>query len=651
MIKNSLYLLLIFVLAACGSDEPGESNFTLVQAYVGTTELSQNSITENLPTDRSISLSFSSAVDANSLNDGISLTLGGNSINLDFTLTSENKTVIIYPGGGLQNSSTYLLNISTALKSTNGGSAVPAEISFKTIAGDLALSYLQIGSKEVVVGEKILNAYLDLDMIMTFTVPVEANALKAAVSITGTAAPNLEISSDDNLTFNVSTASELKPLTKYTLKIKNTLLGNEGETFEGFEKEFYTQIDSTYKFPEISDEALLTKVQEQTFKYFWDFAHPVSGLARERNTSGDLVTTGGSGFGVMTILVGIERGFITRQEGVDRLEQIVDFLQEADRFHGVWPHWMNGETGAVIPFSTKDDGGDLVETAFMIQGLLTVREYLNESNAQEKAIIENITTLWEEVEWDWYTQGEEVLYWHWSPNYAWEMNHQIKGWNEGLIVYVLAASSPTHSISASVYFSGWASSGGMENGNSYYGYNLPLGYEKGGPLFFAHYSFLGLDPRNLEDGYANYWTQNVNHTMINRAYCIQNPQGNLGYGEGMWGLTASDNYEGYSAHSPTNDKGVITPTAALSSMPYSPDESMEALKSFYYLLGDKLWGDYGFYDAYSLNKSWYASSYLAIDQGPIIIMIENHRTGLLWDTFMQNEEITSGLDKLNFTSY
>jgi len=333
---------------------------------------------------------------------------------------------------------------------------------------------------------------------------------------------------------------------------------------------------------------------------------------------------------------------------VSRLNTIVNFLESADRFHGAWSHWLNGSNGAVVPFSANDNGGDLVETSFLIQGLLTLRQYLDTSSPEEQDLIERINDLWESVEWNWYTQGQDVLYWHWSPDKGWIMNHQIKGYNECLITYVLAASSPTHGIEPSVYHKGWASNGGMANGKTYYNYQLPLGSDLGGPLFFSHYSFLGLDPRNLSDTYANYWDQNVNHTLINRAYAIENPESFVGYSEAIWGLTASDNRNGYSAHSPTNDLGVITPTAAISSLPYTPDESMQALRFFYYSLGDRLWGDYGFYDAFNLTEGWTANSYLAIDQGPIIIMIENYRSSLLWELFMSAPEVQEGLDKLGF---
>jgi hypothetical protein len=375
---------------------------------------------------------------------------------------------------------------------------------------------------------------------------------------------------------------------------------------------------------------------------------------RERYGSGDVVTSGGSGFGLMALLVGIERNFITREEGFERLNTIVSFLinPETDRFHGVFSHWLNGSTGKVIPFSTYDNGGDLVETAFLFQGLLTVKEYFKNGSQPEQAMCDSIQKMWEEVEWSWYQKdNEDVLYWHWSPNNGWTMNHQIRGWNEALIIYVLAAASPTFPITKEVYDNGWAHNGDypMVNNKSFYGIQLPLGFDYGGPLFFSHYSFLGLDPRNLSDQYANYWDQNVAHTQINREYCIANPKGYQGYSADCWGLTASDIQDGYTASSPTNDRGVITPTAALSSFPYTPDESMQALKFFYYTLGDKIWGEYGFNDSFNLTTPWFASSYLAIDQGPIICMIENHRTGFLWDTFMVNEDVINGLNLLEFT--
>jgi hypothetical protein len=405
----------------------------------------------------------------------------------------------------------------------------------------------------------------------------------------------------------------------------------------------------------LSDSALLDLVQKQTFRYFWDFAHPVSGMSRERSNKSfgygdEVVTSGGTGFGIMSVIVATERKWIKRDTAAKFLLKMVKFLLKADSYHGVFPHWLNGAKGKTIPFSRKDDGADLVETSYLFQGLLCVRQYFNSNNPTERELRSRIGWLWNEVEWNWFTKGEEVLYWHWSPNNGWAMNFPVRGFNECLIMYVLAASCPNekYSVPSSVYHSGWAQSDFFKNGKEFYGSKLPLGFDFGGPLFFSHYSFLGLNPKGLKDRYADYWEQNKNHTLINREHCIRNPNKFKGYSAHCWGLTASDTYNGYAAHSPTEDLGTISPTAALSAFPYTPQYSMQALKHFYYNLGDKIWSEYGFIDAFNETKDWYAQSHLAIDQGPIIIMIENYRSGLLWNLFMSCEEVNRGLKKLDF---
>jgi hypothetical protein len=444
----------------------------------------------------------------------------------------------------------------------------------------------------------------------------------------------------------------LQAITPYTLSVSTSLKSSSDRGLQTpVTVQMVTTIDTANKFPVISDDALLDLVQKQTFKYFWDFGHPVSGMARERNSSGDIVTTGGTGFGIMAIVAAVNRQFITHADGLARLQKIVAFLKTAQTFHGAFPHWMNGATGVVVPFSQQDDGADLVETAYLMQGLLTARQYFNDTGAAETTLRNDINSLWNAVEWDWFRQnGQNTLYWHWSPNYAWSSNMQVNGWDEALITYVLAASSTTHSVPKAVYDNGWALNGAIKNGNTYLGVQLPLGPAEGGPLFFAHYSFLGIDPNGLSDAYASYDLQNKAHAMINYDYCVANPQGNSGYSADCWGLTASDIEGGYTASSPTNDVGVIAPTAAIASLPYTPTQSMAALRFFYYKLGDKLWGEYGFYDSFDLNDAWFANSTLAIDQGPIIDMIENYRSGLLWNLFMSCPEVKSGMKSLGFQS-
>ena len=414
----------------------------------------------------------------------------------------------------------------------------------------------------------------------------------------------------------------------------------------------------------ITDDSLLTLVEFRTFQYFWEGAEPLSGMARERiHVDGNypekdfnIITTGGSGFGTMAILAGIYRGFITREEGFARLQKIVQFLRKADRFHGAWPHWIDGETGRVKPFSPKDNGADIVETAYLIQGLLTARQYLMDGNDYEKELAAEIDKLWNEVEWSWFTRGgEDVIYWHWSPDFGWEMNFPVEGYNECLILYVLAVSSPTYPVDPGAYHKGWARDGKIVSNNTKYGMPLILKHnyaeEYGGPLFWSHYSYLGLDPRGLSDKYADYWKLNVNHSLINYQWCVENPRNYKGYSENCWGLTASYSIKGYAAHAPgeKNDLGVISPTAAVSSIPYIPEQSMKAIKHFYFDLGDRIWGKYGFYDAFSEQDNWYPQKYLAIDQGPPVVMIENYRTGLLWNLFMSSPEIRNGLKILGFT--
>jgi hypothetical protein len=492
---------------------------------------------------------------------------------------------------------------------------------------------------------------------LVFNNAVDRQTVATNISLTenvaaGAAPVNFTYEKNDSVIV-IAPQLPLKYLTRYFLRAATGLQSvQKGSLGTAINIEFITSIDSSDKFPLLTDNQLLDTIQRRTFRYFWEFGHPVSGMARERNSSGDLVTTGGTGFGIMSIIAAVNRNFITRIEGRDRILKIASFLlNNCTRYHGAFAHWVNGASGATIPFSNNDNGADLVETSFLINGLLTARQYFNTANAVETELRTKINSIWNGVEWNWFRQNNQnVLYWHWSPTLNWIINQQIRGWNEGLIVYLLASSSLTDSIPKIVYDNGWANNGAIRNNNTYYGYQLPLGPSNGGPLFFAHYSFMGVNPNGLSDAYANYQVQTKNHTLINYEYCKANPRNYFGYSDACWGLTASDTYDGYAAHEPNNDRSVISPTAALSSFPYTPTESMRALKFFYYKLGDKLWGQYGFVDAFSLQRLWFANSFLAIDQGPIIVMIENYRSGLLWNLFTSCPEVKNGMRRLGFTA-
>ena len=414
----------------------------------------------------------------------------------------------------------------------------------------------------------------------------------------------------------------------------------------------YAGISGCKAQPE-SDEAVLDRIEQATIKYFTEFAEPNTGMARERNDDvhGNIVTSGGTGFGMMAIIAGAERGYYPREEWEQRLEKIISSLERMERFHGAWAHWYDGDSGEAYPFSKYDDGGDLVETAFLTAGILTTRQWTRSESLKSRC-----DTLWHGIEWNWYTQATDSLYWHWSKNYDFKMNHRIRGFDETLITYILAASSPTHPITRECYEASYKTSPYYYNGNEYYGIPLTIGMPYGGPLFFTHYSFLGLDPRGLSDGLTDYYERGRAHSLIHYNYAIDNPKNHKGYGPDLWGFTSSDDpIVGYCSHHPgtPDENGTVSPTAAISSIVYTPKESMDCMWHMYYDLGDKLFGPMGFYDAYnpSLEEDkQVVHSYLAIDQGPIAVMIENYRSGLLWKLFMSAPEIAVGLKELGLTT-
>ena len=422
---------------------------------------------------------------------------------------------------------------------------------------------------------------------------------------------------------------------------------------------------------EFSDGELLTMLEEACFRYYWEGADPHSGMTRE-NIPGDdrVVATGASGMGIAALIVGVDRGFIPRALGLERVSRIVDFLEHAERYHGAWSHFMDGSTGKTMPvFGMFDNGGDLVETSFLMEGLLAARQYFRGNSAAARDLYRRISELWETVEWDWYRGPEtgDFLYWHWSAEWGWQIQHRLTGFNEVMITYLLAMSSPTHGVPADLYYSGWASqseralhyragwSGSVDgdhyaNGHTYYGIKLDVGVGTGGPLFFTHYSYFGFDPHSLHDRFTStYFENNRNLALINRAYCIDNPKHFSGYGANAWGLTASDGPEGYLPHAPdkNNDDGTLTPTGALASFPYTPEASMAALKHYYRDLGAELWDIDGPRDAYNPEHNWVSPIYMGLNQAPIVVMVENYRTGLVWKNFMANPEIGGMLHKLD----
>jgi len=653
---KNLTLLLGLILAAsmafvsCKKDNGSNAGvMQLASISVGTTALDLQQSNTGVVIDQPITVKFNNILDTASVRGNALLKRNNTSLVPVKYSFLNNTTAVITPLSQLENDMDYIFTLSPGINGAAGESFPGITVMFKTVVGKLTLKSISLNGINFMTPNVPKNIdYNSINLNISFSHPLNPANYKSYFTSSPNPGLNLSLSADSTVV-TITNNNALKDYTHYYFFVSPSLKSNAGYSFAGFNNTFYTKLDSSLKFPLISDDALLTLIQQQTFKYFYNFAHPASGMTRERNSSGDIVTTGGSGFGMMALIVGMERNFITRSQGTTQLGKMLNFLETCDRYHGAWPHWLNGNTGKTVPFSPNDNGADLVETSFMVQGLLTMRQYLNPLDIAESALITRINTLCNAVEYDWFTRGQNVLYWHWSPNNGWAINMKLQGYNETLITYVVAASSTTHTIPAAAYTLGYTRNGQIANGSSYFGIQLPLGEAYGGPLFFTHYSYLGLDPRNLQDALANYWTQNVNHSLINNAWCVQNPNHYVGYSSASWGLTASDNKNGYSAHSPNNDLGVISPTAAVSALPYTPVQSMQAIRHFYYILGDKLWGDYGFYDAFDVTHDWWADSYLAIDQGPQIIMIENYRTGKLWDLFMSCPEVDAGLTKLGFS--
>jgi hypothetical protein len=483
-----------------------------------------------------------------------------------------------------------------------------------------------------------------------------ANAALAWNSSSGSMPLSITYVNGDSVMI-IQPSAPLNFLTQYTVAISDQLKSVNGAALSSsLSLSIRTGIDPSNKFPPISENALLDTVQRRTFKYFWEYGHPVSGMARDKTNTSELddCSVGGTGFGILCVPVAINRNFITRADGLARMQKIVDFLKvKAKKFHGAFPHRINGATGSVIEWSPKDDGADLVETSFLMMGLLTARQYFNGANVGETNLRTEINTLYNNVEWTWFQRGgQNALYWLWSPTHNWDITFMIRGWNETLITYIMAAASTTNTISKQVYDNGFANNGGFKSGQPFYGLTLPLGSDFGGPLFLSQYSFLCINPTGLSDTYANYALQTKNHTLINRAYCIENPKNYFGYSDSCWGLSASSTHTGYTAASPSNDVGVITPTAALSSFAFTPNESMAALKYFYYRLGNYLWKDYGFVDAFNLTRNpvWVGPQELVYNQLPIMISIENYRSGLIWDLFVSCPEVKAGMRKLGFAA-
>lgn len=473
---------------------------------------------------------------------------------------------------------------------------------------------------------------------LTWVYPVDGLSYRIYASFDG--GQTFELRTETTENYYLDFVSETGKNSTIIYRIASVLQGQESDFTE-----------ASADIHDFTDDELLDMVQYYSFRYFWEGAHQATGMALERSNGNDrTVASGATGMGLMAMIIAHEREYKPQSEIKDRILMILGFLKNCERHHGAWSHWYHADTYETQPFTPDDDGGDIVETSFVAQALIALKNYFTGSDEKSIQIREKSDLLFKEIDWNWYQQeGQNVLYWHWSPTVGFQKNMKVTGWNECLVTYLMAASSPTHGISEEVYEQGWARDGNMVNSRTFYNYPVSLSPDWGGPLFWIHYSHLGINPKGLKDQYADYWQEHVNTARIQYAYAVDNPGNFESYGSKCWGLTASDDPSGYTAHQPvSNDNGTISPTAALASMPYTPEESMRALKYFYRERGQNLFGKYGPYDAFNDEENWVQEAYIGIDQAPIVVMIENHRTGLLWNMVMQDEYVQAGLAQLGF---
>jgi len=407
---------------------------------------------------------------------------------------------------------------------------------------------------------------------------------------------------------------------------------------EHFEQQNENSYDPAY-IKNVMDEQ-----EQKVVNLFFQGAEPNSGMAYNDPSRKSVMATGATGFGIMTLIAGVERGWISREDAANHIVKIVRFLKKAERYEGAWAHWYNVK-GEIVPFGNQNDAGEIIETTFMMGGLLTACEYFNGSSEAEKEIRTTTNEFWNTINWSHFVKDGK-FYWIWHRDTG-KYELPISGWNETLLAYILAMAAPAgHDVPVSVYKSCWQGSKNFYHaGREYYGYPLPLGGNYGEALFLAHYSMFGMDPRKMEDSYCFYWQQNQNHTMINRHYCINEAPEEYAYDANNWGLTACagcGSHPDYVARQPQNDDGVISPAAALGSFPYTPFYSTQVmlnLKSKYPAIN----GKYGFYASYCPAEKATAKNYLSMEQAPIAIMMENYRSGLLWSLLMKNEHVQRGL--------
>lgn len=403
-----------------------------------------------------------------------------------------------------------------------------------------------------------------------------------------------------------------------------------------------------------SDDEFLDYVQQTSFDYFWYLANPTNGMVADRSTPTSPCSIAAVGFGLTCIGIGIDHGWISRTQGVARvLTTLNTFLNGPQGtnasgtigYKGWFYHFLDMNTALRSPASELSS----IDTALLLAGILHAKQYFDGTNTDEISIRTKADAIFNRVDWNWMAQGTNVISMGWFPSGSFIANNWI-GYNEGMILYILGLGAATNPLPASAW-SRWTS-----------GYAWATNYGQAfvtfPPLFGHQYSHCWIDFRHNADAYMNsknstYFQNSRRATLAQRSYCIANPLNRVGYSSNVWGLTACDGPSGYGTHGAPpaeNDDGTIAPTAAGGSMAFAPEYALPALRHFYTQFRFRIWTAYGFRDAFNLGAQWYASDTLGIDQGPIVVMIENYRTQRVWRRFMQNEEVQRGLQRAGFVA-
>jgi hypothetical protein len=437
---------------------------------------------------------------------------------------------------------------------------------------------------------------------------------------------------------------------QYFYRVRNVRLSKAGQVVDSGD---WSDVVSAVSLP-FERNGFVSEVQEAAVRFYFEEAHPVSGLSQEGAPGwGDTSAVGSTGMGMANIIVGVHRGFVTREQGVALALKMLRFLdQKTETQAGAFAHWMDGTTGAARKFGSNGTAADLVETSFLIQGAILLREYFNGSSAEEREIGAIATRLAAEVQWPQFMVDQPtgpVMMWHWDSVVG-PGELPIRGFHEGMMPYILGIGSQTYPIPAKSFYTGWYHpQHQLGTTRTDFGIEHGLGRGIGWPLFFAHYSHIGFDPRVIRYKGKTYFEHFVDATKVHEAYARSRASEFKGY-DTVWGLAASTSPDGYKAHRPgKDDSGTIATTAALSSMPYLPDAVLNCMESMYLDYGSRIWGCYGFYNAFNPTRDWVGEKYIGIELGPIAPMIENHRSGLLWRLFMQAPEVQRALERLRAT--